>query len=99
VKKNSESNEQQENTGRSEIDPIFKVVICSKFGQLGIPVKTQVEVSRLPRTIDVVLTLELENDLIKVRLETPFYYVRTHNQIEFVHFRSVDNLRIPTDFG
>lgn len=79
----NESNEHQKTDGRAEIDPVFKAVICFRFGQLGISIKTQVEVGRLPRTIDAVLILELENDREKVRLETPFYYVRTHNQIEF----------------
>ncbi len=83
MKKINESNEHQETDGRSEIDPVFKAVMCFRFGQLGIPVKTQVEVSRLPRTIDAVLILELESDLEKVRYETPFCYVRTYNQIEF----------------
>ena len=83
MKKINESNEHQETNGRSEIDPVFKAVICFRFGQLGIPIKTQVEIGRLPRTIDAVLILELESDLEKVQSETPFYYVRTHNQIEF----------------
>ena len=48
----------QETDGRSEIDPLFKAVLDFSFGKLGIPIKTQVEVSRLPRTIDVMLILD-----------------------------------------
>jgi hypothetical protein len=73
----------RETDGRSEIDPLFKAVLDFSFRKLGIPLKTQVEVSRLPRTIDVMLILDKESDLEKVRSETPFYYARTHNQIEF----------------
>ena len=83
MKKINESNEHQETDGRSEIDPLFKEVLCFKFGQLGIPIKTQVEVSRLPRTIDAMLILNQESDQEKVKSETPFYYVRIYNQIEF----------------
>jgi len=75
--------ERQEADGRSEIDPLFKAVLDFSFGQLGIPIKTQVEVSRLPRTIDVMLILERESDLEKVRYETPFHYALIYNQIEF----------------
>ncbi len=36
-------------TEREEINPIFKDVLTFNFGQLEIPIQTQVEVSRLPR--------------------------------------------------
>ena len=38
MSKFNESDEHQEADGRSEIDPVFKAVICFLFGQLGIPV-------------------------------------------------------------
>jgi len=63
MSKFNESNEHQKTNGRSEIDPLFKEVLDFRFGQLGIPIKTQVEVSRLPRTIDVMLILGRKSDL------------------------------------
>ena len=93
MSKFNESNEHQEANGRSEIDPLFKEVLDSRFGQLGIPIKTEVEVSRLPRTIDAMIILTQERDLERVRSETPFCYARTHNQIEFKGIN--DRLTIP----
>ena len=69
-------------TEREEIDPIFKDVLTFNFGQLEIPIQTQVEVSRLPRTMDALVVLK-PGDIEKVRAETAFSYFRVHNQIEF----------------
>jgi hypothetical protein len=68
---------------RDEIDPIFKDVLIFSFGQLEILIQTQVEVSRLPRTMDVLVIIEHTDDLLKVRLETPFGHFCVHNQVEF----------------
>lgn len=68
---------------RAEIDPIFKDVLMFNFGQLEIPIQTQVEVSRLPRTIDALVILKRPGELEKVRTKTAFSYFRVHNQIEF----------------
>jgi hypothetical protein len=69
--------------GRAEIDPVFKEVLIFNFGQLNILLQTQVEVSRLPRTMDALVVLHNPEDLKKVREETVFSYFRIHNQIEF----------------
>ncbi len=42
---------------RAEIDPVFKEVMTFNFGQLSLPIETQVEVSRLPRTMDALVLL------------------------------------------
>jgi len=68
---------------RQEIDPVFKDVLTFNFGQLEIPIQTQVEVSRLPRTMDALVILKLVVLLEKVRLETVFSYFRVYNQVEF----------------
>ncbi|MBC8231206.1 hypothetical protein H8E77_16775 [bacterium] len=67
---------------REEIDPIFKDVLIFSFGQLEILIQTQVEVSRLPRTMDVLILLKQSNELQRVRSETLFSYFRVHNQVE-----------------
>ena len=68
---------------RQEIDPVFKDVLTFNFRQLDVPIQTQVEVSRLPRTMDALVILKQSNELEKVRLETAFSYFRVHNQVEF----------------
>jgi len=68
---------------REEIDSLFKSLLTFNFGQLEIPIQTQVEVSRLSRTMDALVVIEHPDHLLKVRLETPFGHFRIHNQIEF----------------
>ncbi len=68
---------------REEIDPIFKDVLMFFFGRFNILPQTQVEVSRLPRTMDALVIIEQSDYLSKLRLETPFGYFRVYNQIEF----------------
>jgi hypothetical protein len=53
------------------------------FGQLSLPIETQVEVSRLPRTMDALVLLPKAEDREKVRKETAFDYFRVHNQLEY----------------
>jgi len=77
---------------REEIDPVFKQVLIDRCGQLEVPIKTQVEVSRLPRTMDVLIYLLQSQEFERVRLQTPFFYFRTHNQVEFKGWG--DNLTI-----
>jgi len=69
---------------REEINPVFKDVLMFFFGLFNILPQTQVEVSRLPRTMDVLVIIEQLDYLLKLRLETLFGYFRVHNQIEFV---------------
>jgi len=68
---------------RAEIDPVFKEVMTFNFGQLSLPIETQVEVSRLPRTMDALVLLLQAEDREKVRKETVFDYFRVHNQLEY----------------
>ncbi len=53
------------------------------FAQLALPVETQVEISRLPRTLDALVVLEQTAEREKVRVQTAFNYFRVYNQIEF----------------
>ncbi len=76
------NNKTQSLTKRHEIDPVFKEVLTFRFGQLDIPIQTQVEVSRLPRTMDALVILKPPGDLEKVSTETAFSYFRLPNQIE-----------------
>ncbi len=67
---------------RHHIDPVFKEVITHNFGQLNLPIQTQVEVSRLPRAMDALVVLKSPDEIEKVRAETAFHYFRGHNHIE-----------------
>ena len=42
-------------TRRDFLDPVFKEVMAFNFAQLSLPVETQVEISRLPRTMDALV--------------------------------------------
>ena len=64
-------------------DSIFKRIMDLRFTELGLPLQTQVEVSHLPRTIDVVVLLRHETDQEKMRSETPIPYAGRYNLIEF----------------
>jgi hypothetical protein len=68
---------------RHPIDPIFKQVLTEELTPLTAALQTEVEVSRLPRTIDALITLATEEELQRVRQQTPFFYFLRHNQIEF----------------
>ncbi len=70
-------------TEHNFLDPVFKEVLTANFGQLAIPIQTQVEVSRLPRTIDALLVLETAQQRERVQTQTAFNYFRRYNQIEF----------------
>ena len=68
---------------RDFLDPVFKEVMTFNFAQLALPVETQVEISRLPRTMDALVVLEQPPEREKVREQTVFSYFRVYNQIEF----------------
>ena len=68
---------------RHFLDPIFKEVMTFNFAQLALPVETQVEISRLPRTMDALVVLEQTAEREKVHTQTAFNYFRVYNQIEF----------------
>ena len=52
-------------------------------GQLGIPLQTEFEVSRLPRTIDAIIRLDPSQKEEQLQSQTPFGHFRAHNSIEF----------------
>ena len=68
---------------RRFLDPVFKEVMTFNFAQLALPVETQVEISRLPRTMDALVILEQTAEREKVHVQTAFNYFRVYNQIEF----------------
>ena len=68
---------------RHFLDPVFKEVMTFNFAQLALPVETQVEISRLPRTMDALVILEQTAEREKVHVQTAFNYFRVYNQIEF----------------
>lgn len=72
-----------ESEKRRELDPTFKQMIMTVLEPLSVTVETEVEVSRLPRTIDVIVVAESDEAHEQLRTQTPFGHFRTHNQIEF----------------
>ncbi|MCE7983974.1 MAG: hypothetical protein DYG89_22600 [Caldilinea sp. CFX5] len=68
---------------RQQVDPVFKQVLTEELAPLTKALQTEVEVSRLPRTIDALVTLATDEELQNVRTATPFFYFLTYNQVEF----------------
>lgn len=68
---------------RHQVDPVFKQVLLDELTPLTKDLQTEVEVSRLPRTIDALVTLATADELQSVHAETPFFYFLTYNQVEF----------------
>jgi hypothetical protein len=66
-----------------QIDPVFKQALTDELANLPAVLQTEVEVSRLPRTIDAIITVDGEGALQTVRTNTPFFYFLYHNQVEF----------------
>ncbi|MFN8486519.1 MAG: hypothetical protein U0350_02940 [Caldilineaceae bacterium] len=67
---------------RHAIDPIFKQVLTEEIAPLA-SLQTEVEVSRLPRTIDALVTLNTDEEVLRVRTKTPFFHFLRYNQVEF----------------
>ena len=63
-------------------DALFKEVMTEIFSQLDIPIKTEQEVSRKPRTIDAVITCT-QKDIEKTKRETSFDFFNKNNVIAF----------------
>lgn len=76
---------------RRELDPTFKQLLIDYFSQLHIPIDTEVEVSRLPRTIDGLVVVDSAEAAASLQ-NTPFSHFRTHNQIEFKGARDPLNM-------
>lgn len=72
-----------ENNERSELDPIFKQILIDLGKQLNFTPQTQVEVSRLPRTIDAVIQLDDLTEQRRLETKSCFIRLRQHNQLEF----------------
>ena len=72
---------------RNEIDPVFKEVLTRRLSEYRADLQTEVEVSRLPRTIDALLTVEDKTERGRICEETPFFYLAATNQIEFKGIR------------
>ena len=66
----------------SPYDALFKEMMTQLFSGLQIPIKTEQEVSRKPRTIDIVITCT-EEDIEKAKSETPFDFLSKNNIIAF----------------
>ena len=63
-------------------DALFKQMMTDLFSELQIPIKTEQEVSRKPRTIDIVVTC-MPFDIEKANRETPFDFFAKNNIIAF----------------
>ncbi|NJR52117.1 MAG: hypothetical protein HC780_23620 [Leptolyngbyaceae cyanobacterium CSU_1_3] len=70
-------------TPRQQVDPVFKQVLLDELTPLTKALQTEIEVSRLPRTIDALVTLATADELQSVHTATPFFYFATRNQVEF----------------
>ena len=64
-------------------DPIFKQTLIDVLSREGVEVETEVEVGRLPRTIDGIVTVKDEAVLPTLAAETPFAWFGRHNIIAF----------------
>lgn len=74
---------QKKRKQRSPLDPVFKQVLVDEFADYAVSLRTEVEVGRLPRKIDALLTVVTEEERQRICAETPFFYCLQHNQFEF----------------
>ena len=81
--RHNSTDETQSIPNRGHIDPVFKQILTFRCGQLGIPLQTEFEVSRLPRTIDAIIRLDPSQKVEPLHSQTPFGHFRAHNLIEF----------------
>ena len=81
--RHNSTDEMQSVQNRGHIDPVFKQVLTFRCGQWGIPLQTEFEVSRLPRTIDAIIRLDPSQEMGQLQSQTPFGHFRAHNLIEF----------------
>jgi len=78
-----DDNPTESTTERQEIDPVFKDALTKQCEGLNLTVQTEVEVSRLPRTMDALVILKSFDAIERVRAETAFNHFREQNEIEF----------------
>jgi len=81
--RHNSTDETQSIPNRGHIDPVFKQILTFRCGPLGIPLQTEFEVSRLPRTIDAIIRLDPSQEMGHLQSQTPFGHFRVHNLIEF----------------
>ena len=77
------NNRRDAETSQSAIDPIFKQMMTSLFQGRGIDIQTEVEVSRLPLRIDVIIRVATQAALHAIQAVTPFWFFLIHNILEF----------------
>ena len=91
----SNSLDETQQSKHNHIDPVFKQLLVSMSDKLKVPLETQVEVSRLPRTIDAVIKLPTKEEIARVESETPFIRLRPDSQIEF---KAIDDPLTPAGY-
>ena len=85
---------------RHELDPTFKQMLLKFLEPFPVTIETEVEVSRLPRTIDVIVVTQSEDAHEQLKLHTPFGHFRPYNQIEFKGMSDrLTNQNYPTILG
>jgi len=56
-----------------QVDPVFKQVVVNEFSGYQAGIQTEVEVSRLPRTIDVLITVVRKQSYKEYGQKRPFF--------------------------
>ena len=77
------NNRRNTETGKSAMDPIFKQMMTALFQGRGIDIQTEVEVSRLPLRIDVIIRVDTPEALHAIQAQTSFWFFLIHNILEF----------------
>ena len=77
------NNDRDSEIGQSAIDPIFKQMMTALFQGAGIDIQTEVEVSRLPLRVDVIIRIATQEALRAIQSVTPFWFCLIHNILEF----------------
>ncbi len=65
------------------LDPTFKQVLEAFLSPLSLNLQTEVEIGRLPRKMDALVTITTEKEQQQIRKQTPFAHFKSQNQIEF----------------
>ena len=71
------------NKKRHPLDPVFKQLLEEQFASPDVALQTEIEVSRLPRTIDALVTVKSTEEQQRIQTTTAFPHFLTHNQVEF----------------
>ena len=75
-------NERDSGIGQAAIDPIFKQMMTVLFQGVGTDIQTEVEVSRLPLRVDVIIRIATQEALRAIQSVTPFWFFLIHNILE-----------------